>query len=167
MKLLKPTITLLTGIAVCFAFVVHSDGQVAPSSKDDPLAQEGGGQKGGKRHEESPLEQNMKKLNGGLKRLRRDIKDATKNETSLATILDMENAIQACKAIDPPLAAKKAEADRPKFIAEYRKTLIGVEKDLLDVESALLDGDNAKAGESLKKVATAEDPAHEKFAEGG
>lgn len=116
---------------------------------------------------EGPLHENMEKIEHGLKKLRRDLKEATKNADSLKIVNEMQSAAQACKLETPPRTAKVPEADRAKFMNDYKKTLIAVQKDMLDLEIALIDGDNAKAQELFKKIHDAEDPGHEKFAQDG
>ena len=116
---------------------------------------------------ESPLHQEMERIERGLKKIRRDAKDATKNATTLEAVLDMQDAVAKSKLMTPPITEKKPEADRAAFGRDYRKQMIAVAKDLLDLELALLDGDQAKAQELVKKVSDAEDSGHEKFTEDG
>src|SRR5262245_10601007 len=86
----------------------------------------------GKKEEESVLHQQMEKIERGLKRLRRDVKDPAKNASSLEIVAGIEAAALECKLQVPPLAAKKPEAERAAFVRDYRKTLAGVVKDMLD-----------------------------------
>lgn len=146
MKLLKPVIAAAAALALAISF-------------DAAGFDEG--------EQETPLHQNMERIERGLKKLRRDLKDATKNTTSLETVLEMQDAASKCKLITPPITEKQPEAERAAFARDYRKQMIGVEKDLRDLEIALLDGDTAKAQELFKKVSDSEDTGHEKFTEDG
>jgi soluble cytochrome b562 len=117
--------------------------------------------------EESPLHQEMERIENGLKRIRRDAKDAAKNATTLETVLEMQDAAGKSKLMIPPITEKQPEAERAAFARDYRKQMIEVEKTLLDLELALLDGDQEKAQALIKKVSDAEDSGHEKFTEDG
>lgn len=117
--------------------------------------------------QESPLHQAMERIERGLKKLRREVKDPAKNATSLETLLDMQDAAGKTKVMIPPITEKQPEAERDAFVKDYRKRMIAVQKDLLDLEIAILDGDTAKAQELVKKVSDAEDSGHEKFTEDG
>lgn len=116
---------------------------------------------------ETPLRQQMKVIDDGLKKLRKDLQDPAKNADSLKRIAEMETAALFCKLETPPKSAKIPEAERAAFVTAYRKELVNVVRLMLDLETALLDGDNAKAQELRKKLHDAEDPGHEKFAEDG
>ncbi len=151
MKLALATRCLAASLALGLAFVALGDDEKAAPGK--------------KPREETPLEHNMEQIEHGIKKLRRDLKDAANNAASLEIVLGMQDAVSKCKVMIPPLTEKKPEAERAAFVRDYRKTLIAVQKDMLDLELAILDGDQAKAQETLKRVNAAEDPGHEKFTE--
>jgi hypothetical protein len=147
----KRTPALFT-LAVCAALLA---GLAAPaaSSRDEG--------------EHGPIHDHMEKLEDGMKALRRDLKDPAKNESSLALLVGMQDAVQQSKLHAPPLTAKQPEEARAAYVVEYRTQLIALQKDLLDLELALLAGDNATAQALWKQAHDREDPGHEKFTEDG
>lgn len=146
MKLIPPIVAFATCAALVFSY--------------DAVGSDEGEQ-------ESPLHQAMERIERGLKKIRREVKDAKSFDASLEAVVDMQNAAGETKLMTPPITEKQPEAERAAFVKDYRKRMIAVQKDLLDLEIALLDGDAAKAQELVKKVSDAEDSGHEKFTEDG
>lgn len=119
-------------------------------------------------HEETPLAAAMTEIADGLRILRRSVRDPEALEDSLAAVASCQKASHLCKSHAPAMAANLPEAERPAFIKAYRLEMIVLERGLLDLEEALLVGKDEDTLRALyKALKELEDPAHERFTEGG
>jgi len=113
--------------------------------------------------EDSELMKQMEAMQDHLKKLRKSIKDPKENAASLETLTKFQEATVLSKQQVPARAAMVPEAERPKFIAAYRKEMVALLEHTCKIEAAILDGDNAKAEELFKQLKKIEDDGHEKF----
>src|SRR3954469_11347413 len=93
---------------------------------------------------DTPLEDEMIAANDALKKLKPQIADASKNASSLQLIQEMEKHFLAAKGMEP--ARAKKEANKAKFVADYRKAMINLMSEVLKLEGAVADGKNDEAG---------------------
>lgn len=121
-------------------------------------AQEAAGQ-----HDEKPLEKAMSGIGKAYKALGRQIKDASKNESSLALVAEMQKQTVVAKGIVPDTIAEAPAADRAKMVVIYRKLMGQTLKAEVDLEANLLDGDNAKAAETLAELKKLMGDGHKQF----
>src|SRR5438309_1667924 len=89
----------------------------------------------------SELRNQMEDMDDDFKKLKRTVRKAEQNEQSLKLLTAIQQRMVACKEMTPERAAKIPEADRAKFLANYRKEMAGVIIDFCQVEQAILDGD--------------------------
>lgn len=115
---------------------------------------------------DTPLMVEMEKIEHAEHFLRRSIGDAAQDADSLKQIAIAQQAILSAKLIPPKMAANVPEADRPKFLAEYRKTMAGLLIEFATLERALLDGDRDAAKASYKKLHAMEESGHSEFTDG-
>jgi soluble cytochrome b562 len=113
--------------------------------------------------EDTELMKQMEAMQDHLKKLRKSIKDPKENAASLETLTKFQEATVISKQQVPARAAMVPEAERPKFIAAYRKDMAALLEHLCKIEVAILDGDNAKAEELFKGLKKIEDDGHEKY----
>jgi hypothetical protein len=113
--------------------------------------------------EDTELMKQMEAMQDHLKKLRKSIKDPKENAASLETLTKFQEATVLSKQQVPARAAMVPEAERPKFIAAYRKEMAALLEHLCKIEVAILDGDNAKAEELFKGLKKIEDDGHEKY----
>jgi hypothetical protein len=115
------------------------------------------------------LEQQMSAMGRAFKQLQAQIKDKTKNESSLTLIMQMESATAASKLAVPPSIRRLPEADRPKQTTDYRSMMTNLLKQELELEEKLLAGDNTKAADTLAAMDEIEKMGHQEFnaSEGG
>lgn len=115
---------------------------------------------------DTPLMVEMEKIEHAEHFLRRSIGDAAQDADSLKQIAIAQQAILSAKLMPPKMAANVPEADRPKFLAEYRKTMAGLLIEFATLERALLDGDRDAAKASYKKLHAMEESGHSEFTDG-
>ncbi len=115
--------------------------------------------------EDTELAKQMEVMQDAQKELRKSVKSAEGNATSLEALTKYQQATIAAKALVPAKAAKMPEGEKAKFVAAYRKEMTALLSHLVQIEVAVLDGDNAKAEELFKGLKKIEDDGHEKFSE--
>jgi len=111
----------------------------------------------------TPLEDEMTAANDALKKLKTQITDSSKNESSLQLIREMEKHFLAAKGMEP--ARAKKEANKAKFVVDYQKAMIGLMSEMLKMEAAVVDNKNDEAGGILKNLGKIKSDGHEKFQE--
>jgi hypothetical protein len=114
---------------------------------------------------EGPLQIAMETIEENLGRLRRALREDADVPEALAAVAAMQEATLRAKLLEPPLAAKIPEAERPAFLRDFRKLLIRLATAQLALETALLDGDLESARALFKEVRAFEDQGHERFTE--
>ena len=112
---------------------------------------------------DTELAKQMEVIDQGMKKLRRSLRQKEQNAQSLELITQMQAAALACKAQTPVMTPTIPEAQRAKWLADYRKQMAQLLSEITNMEVALLDGDNEKAQQIHKKLGEMEDAGHEKF----
>ena len=115
--------------------------------------------------DDTELAKQMEVMQDAQKELRKSIKSAEGNPTSLEALTKFQQATVASKALVPAKAAALPEAEKAKFVAAYRKDMNALLSHLIQIEVAILDGDQAKAEELFKGLKKIEDDGHEKFSD--
>lgn len=162
MKLLHAVVSPLLVVvlaAVAWSFVPPFTVTVAPQEAQAPPAA---------KHEEgdTPLMTEMKVIETAEHFLRKSVGDASKDSESLKQIDLAQRAVLAAKLLPPKMAANVPEADRPKFLAEYRKMMAQLLIEFATCEKALLDGDREAAKASCRKLHGMEEDGHAEFTDG-
>src|SRR3954469_24260072 len=112
---------------------------------------------------DTPLEDEMIAANNALKKLKTQITDASKNQSSLELIQEMQKHFLTAKAMEP--ARAKKESDKAKFVADYRKAMVNLMSEMLKLETAVVDNKNDEAAAMLKNLGKIKSDTHEKFQE--
>ncbi len=113
--------------------------------------------------DETPLMLQMQVIGGGMKGLRRSLRDPEKDAASLEIVLEMQAASQLAKVEVPLAAAQVPEAERAAFVSEYRQEMVVMQQLLLELELALLRGDAENAQTIYKRLKAVEEEGHEAF----
>lgn len=117
-------------------------------------------------HEHTVIEDQMKKIKGGMRSLRRGLRDAETLPAALPVILEMQAAAQIAKAEVPVMAHGIAdEKERAAFVVAYRKGMIATQKVMLELEEAVLAGDLEKCAALYKALGEGRDKGHDSFTE--
>ena len=114
----------------------------------------------------TPLMLEMEKLDAALEALKLGIRDPTKDAASLEQIVLAQQACLNCKQMTPRMAPNVPEAERAKFLTDYRKGLAAALIELAKLETALLDGDRDQARALWRKIEQMEEEGHNTFTEG-
>jgi len=117
--------------------------------------------------DETELGSAMETMEDALRSLRKSLRSAEQNPASLATLVELQAAVHAAKVETPAMAGKMPAEQRPAFVRDYRKEMVGMARMLLDLELLVLEGKQEEAGDLLKKIRRLEDSGHERFTEDG
>jgi len=138
-------VSLLASAAVAFARLPQEE----PAATDTPMMVE------------------MEKIEQAANFLRRSIADPAQDAESLQQIAVAQQAILVSKLLPPKMAANVPEAERPKFLAEYRKTMAQLLIEFATLERAVIDGDREAAKAAYKRLHSMEEDGHAEFTDGG
>jgi hypothetical protein len=117
-------------------------------------------------HEHTVIEDQMKKIKGGMRSLRRGLRDAETLPAALPVILEMQAAAQIAKAEVPVMAKSIAdEKERAAFVVAFRVGVIAMQKTMLELEEAVLAGDLEKCTLLYKALGEGKDKGHDRFTE--
>jgi soluble cytochrome b562 len=139
-----------------------------PAQENQPEPKQEGKREGRKGHaEETPLSKEMEKIDQAMHLLKRSLRDPAKRDDCLAQVANAQAACVVAKLLAPKMAATTAEAERPAFVADYRKGVAALLIEFTKLEIALLSGDKEAAIASYKKLESMEDEGHNNFTDGG
>jgi hypothetical protein len=113
--------------------------------------------------QKTELNNQMEDMDESFKKLKRTLRKSEQNAESLKLIADLQQKSVVCKNLVPLKAAKIPEAERAKFVTEYRKEMAGVIIQFCEMEQALLDNNNEKAIEIYKALVERQDKDHDQF----
>ena len=114
---------------------------------------------------DTELAKQMEIIDEGIKKLRRTLRKAESNAESLEWIDKIEKAATKSKDLTPAMAAKIPEAERAKWVENYKKDMDAFIKNLGEMRAAVKDSKNDKAQEIYKTLKQQEDKGHEKYTE--
>jgi hypothetical protein len=114
---------------------------------------------------DTELAKQMEVIDSGVKKLRRSLRKPESNKESLETIEKVYAAATKCKDMTPAMAAKVPEAERAKWVANYKKDMEAFIKTVDEMRTAVKDGKNDKALELHQSLKKQEDKGHEKYTE--
>lgn len=115
--------------------------------------------------EDTPLYLAMEAMNKSYKTLKRQVPDKAQNDASLKLLLEMQKNVLTAKGEIPERGKKLSEADRPKFVREYRGALNGLLAHLIKIETAVSEENNAEAEKLVAALVDIKTAGHEKFVE--
>jgi soluble cytochrome b562 len=111
----------------------------------------------------SPLAQQMSGISKDFRSLRKMVNDPAQKDSAVGLVKDMEARATKAKGFEPEKTADIAPADRPRFLADYRKQMDGLIADFQKLEEAVSDGKTADASALLDKLQADKREGHKKF----
>ena len=113
--------------------------------------------------EKTPLAKDMDKINRAFRALRKQINDATQNDSTLTLLATIHDSATAASKETPAKAADLPDADQAKFNSDFQSKMqefiTAVDKVTADIKG----GDNATAATDLKALAALERDDHKQF----
>jgi soluble cytochrome b562 len=162
---MKPRL-VISSLVVAAAAAVAAFAFAAQEAKPDPNPpppQAGADRK--KRHEgeDTPLAQQMERIDHAMHKLKRGVRDATQKDACLTEVANAQQACLAAKLLTPKMTATLPEAERADFVRDFRKGVAALLVEFANLEIALLDGDAEKSVATYKKLEAMEDEGHNRF----
>ena len=149
---LRPLVALSILLAGSAAFAAD-EAPAAPAAA--PAAKE--------KKPETELSKKMEKMNGAFRKLRRQATDATKNADSLELVAILKEYAAAAAKLEPAKAATIPEADRAKWVANYRAEMKKALELIDKLEAALKAGQNEEAGKLVNEINAQQRAGHKEY----
>jgi hypothetical protein len=116
-----------------------------------------------KRQFETPLGDNMAKMNDALRALRAQAADAAKNADSAKLAATIKEAATASLKLEPAKKADIPAEGQAKFVSSYREAMQMLVDQAGKLEAAFKAGDNAAAGKLLDDMGTHQKASHKEY----
>lgn len=112
---------------------------------------------------DTELGKKMAKMNGAWRKVRRQVTDATKNESTLEQLAIVRaNATDSLKD-EPERKADVPAAEQAKFVADYQTKMKEFIADLDTLAAALKAGNNEEAGKIIEAIGKTQKADHKEF----
>lgn len=112
---------------------------------------------------ETELTRQMDKMNSAFRKLRRQATDPSKNADSLAQVAILKEFAATSAKLEPAKAASMPEANRAKWIADYRAKMTEALATIDKLEAALKAGQNEEAGKLVTELNAQQRAGHKEF----
>ena len=112
---------------------------------------------------DSPLEKQMQILAHGMRQLSQQVVDPSKQQENITLLESLKKAAVDSKALDPRKTASVPQADRDKFLADYRTDLDELKDAFDQIKEAVKAGQYDKAKSLIATVNSIKKEGHGKF----
>jgi hypothetical protein len=109
------------------------------------------------------LEKRMGRVGKAYKKLKKQVADPGQNPSSVLLVEEMRTAMGEALDLTPARAQDIPEADRPKFIEDYKKGIQAMLDKFSGLEDALKANDNAGAQAIIAKIGPMMKEDHKQF----
>lgn len=110
---------------------------------------------------QTPLGEQMDKMNAALRKIRSGVNDATKNDATIVAVGEMRTAAQAAMKLEPKNKAEKPDA--AKYVSEYQARMKEFLAELDKLEASLKAGNNTEAAATFAKIGDMQKASHKEF----
>ena len=126
-----------------------------PAPPPPPREREGG--------REAGLHQQMENMGRLFKRLKSQVSDSTRNDSSLDLVVQMEQLTLASKTQIPQIVNRMPATQQAEGKNDYRQMMVTLFRQELDLEEQLINGDNKAAAETVVAMDKLQDDGHKEF----
>lgn len=112
---------------------------------------------------DSPLEKQMQILARGMRQLSQQVVDPSKQQENITLLESLNKAAVDSKALNPRKTASVPQADRDKFLADYRTDLDELKNAFDQIKEAVKAGQYDKAKSLIATVNSIKKEGHGKF----
>jgi soluble cytochrome b562 len=109
------------------------------------------------------LAKQMQQMSNDFRSVRKIIGNAARKQDAIGFIEDMEDCATSAKALAPKSAGSVPAADRPKYLADYKKQMDGLIADIQKLDDAVKAGKTADATAMLDTLQSDKRAGHKKF----
>jgi soluble cytochrome b562 len=140
-------------------FIAPLCAETAPA----PSARPAQAQKKDKGRPDTEIEKAMGKMGGAFRKLRRQAKEGQFSPNAAELVATMKAAVAEAQKHEPLKARELPEADRAKFLADFRAKLDEFSAALDKLSAALKDGKTDEAVTLMEKIGKLQRADHEEF----
>ena len=112
---------------------------------------------------ETELGKKMAKMNGAWRKVRRQVADATKNESTLEQLAIVRASATDALALEPERKADVPAAEQAKFVADYQTKMKEFIADLDTLAATLKAGNNEEAAKVIEAIGKTQKADHKEF----
>jgi hypothetical protein len=109
------------------------------------------------------LERNMSAMNRAFRTINTNVKDKTKNDATLAAVVQLQTATLAAKAQLPDAVEKLTGEEKTKKVSEFRGMMAKLLQAECELEANLIAGDNEKAAATFATIKDMQTAGHKEF----
>jgi hypothetical protein len=109
------------------------------------------------------LEMRMDRASKAFRKLRKQVADPAQNASSLDLVSKMAAAFKEAEDLTPEKAMDLPEADRPKFVSDYKAGIQAMEDEVSKLSDALTAGKNDVAASIVADMFAMEKKDHKEF----
>jgi hypothetical protein len=109
------------------------------------------------------LERNMGAMNRAFRTINTNVKDKTKNDATLAAVVQLQTATLAAKEQVPEEVEKLSGEEKTKKVNEFRGMMVKLLQAECELEANLLAGDNDKAAATFATIKDIQTAGHKEF----
>ena len=113
--------------------------------------------------EDTPLEKQMQIMARSMKQLSQQIADSTKQQESITLLETLKKAASDSKGLDPRKTVSIPQANREKFLTDYKAQMDKLSEAFNQIEEALKAGKYDQAKAQLATVGSIKKEGHSKF----
>ena len=111
----------------------------------------------------TPLEEQMDTMNKAFKTLKKQVADASKKDANAELVATMKKSAIASKDLAPEKAKDVPEADRAKFVEEYKGALDKLIAGIDSLDKAVRDGNADATKAAIEDLTKQKGDGHKKF----
>jgi soluble cytochrome b562 len=111
----------------------------------------------------TPLEKDMHQIASAVKKLKKQLGDASQNASSLELVAQIRDGASAASGETPSYAADKPEAERAAFVADFQSDMKDFVAKVDTLAATLKANDNDAAAKIFKELIDAEHKGHKEF----
>ena len=113
--------------------------------------------------EDTPLSKEMEKLNKALKSVKHNLADAAQKDANLEKLAVAKAACEAAVKFEPAKTKEIPEADKAKFVSDFKASIEEVGKNLDALKAAIEAGKTDDAKALIDKLNAGKKEGHKKF----
>ncbi len=113
--------------------------------------------------EETELGNHMDKMNGAMRKLKKQVGDAAQNASSLELVATIKKEGAASVKLEPAKKAEIPAGDQAKFVADYQKQMKDFNAKVEALEAALKANNNTEAAKIVDEMGAAQKQGHKAF----
>lgn len=114
--------------------------------------------------DDTPLAKEMKAMNKDLRKLKKQVADASKKDENLGLISDIKTHLDAATKLEPAKTKDVPAGEKAAYLEKYKKEMGELTKTYDDLGAAIKEGKADEAKKTLDKLSDEKEQGHKDFA---